>query len=118
MVGMLKPVIWLQAKVVLMTLKKDRSSGVKVNNPVSSGGMGTVQLAVRYDRIDLSDKGIFGGEQDTIILGANWWVKPSHTLYGKLFKIKKLKMQPMFPLNGVDGKNTINTIGVRAQIDW
>jgi len=97
--------------------KKGSFQRVKVNNPVFSGGMGTVQLAVRYDRIDLSDKGIFGGEQDTIILGANWWLN-RHTRFMVNYSRSKVKNATDVSLNGVDGKNTINTIGVRAQIDW
>ncbi|MGI9361896.1 MAG: OprO/OprP family phosphate-selective porin, partial [Parasphingorhabdus sp.] len=38
--------------------------GVKVNNPVGSGGMGAWQVNVRYDRLDLTDAGVIGGTQD------------------------------------------------------
>lgn len=46
--------------------------GVKVKNPVGSGGIGAVQFNVRYDRLDLNDAGIVGGTQDGYMASLIW----------------------------------------------
>ncbi len=46
--------------------------GVKVSNPVGSGGMGAWQVNVRYDRLDLTDAGFVGGTQDAYQASLIW----------------------------------------------
>lgn len=47
----------------------------KVKNPMGAGGIGALALAVRYDRLDLTDRGagVLGGTQDGFIAGVSWW---------------------------------------------
>jgi phosphate-selective porin OprO/OprP len=48
-----------------------RFDRVKVENPVTKGGLGAIELALRYDVADLSDAP-GGGEYSGWTLGANW----------------------------------------------
>jgi len=45
---------------------------LRVARPVNQGGWGTVEAAIRYSRIDLTDGAINGGEMDVYSLGLNW----------------------------------------------
>lgn len=45
-----------------------------VDHHVTQGGYGAISLVARYDVLDLSDSGVNGGELDTQILGAEWWL--------------------------------------------
>lgn len=58
------------------------SSGVfnriKPKSPfLKDGGKGAWEIAFRYSTIDLTDKGISGGEQDDWTLGLNWYPNPA-----------------------------------------
>jgi phosphate-selective porin OprO/OprP len=48
-----------------------RFDRVKVENPVTKGGLGAIELALRYDAADLSDAP-GGGEYSGWTVGANW----------------------------------------------
>ena len=88
----------------------------KPANPVGEGGMGSVQLNARYDRLDLSDAGIVGGTQDGYFLSLVW--KPTdYTMllanYGKLDY-----SNAVHPTATGDTGYNVDVVGVRAQIDF
>ena len=88
----------------------------KPANPVGEGGMGSVQLNARYDRLDLSDAGIVGGTQDGYFLSLVW--KPTdYTMllanYGKLDY-----SNAVHPTATGDTDYNVDVVGVRAQIDF
>ncbi|WP_209348894.1 porin [Pontixanthobacter sp. CEM42] len=88
----------------------------KPANPVGEGGMGSVQINARYDRLDLSDSGIVGGTQDGFFLSLIW--KPTDWVlflanYGRLEYD-----QAVFPTAGGDTSYGVDVVGVRAQIDF
>ena len=89
----------------------------KVNNPLNKGGMGAWQIAARYDTIDLSDAGVFGGEQDTYLLGVNWYMN-RHTRFMVNYNHSNIDNAFDVSANGADGANSVDALGVRAQIDW
>ena len=97
--------------------KSGTYSRPEIKNPLFKGGLGAVQAAIRYDYVDLTDNGVFGGIQKSVILGLNWWlgrnvkiaVNYSHSNVSQAFLVAA---------NGADGANKINAVGVRTQIDW
>lgn len=90
---------------------------VNVRRPVSEGGIGAWQIAARFDRIDLSDQGILGGEQDSFILGVNWHLNDHARLMAN-FSHSTIDNAIFSGLNGLDGENDVDAIGFRAQVDW
>lgn len=88
----------------------------KPANPVGEGGIGSIQLNARYDRLDLSDAGIVGGTQDGYFLSLVW--KPTdYTMllanYGKLDYSNAVHSTATG-----DTDYSADVIGVRAQIDF
>ncbi|QIG54060.1 hypothetical protein G6N82_07750 [Altererythrobacter sp. BO-6] len=88
----------------------------KPANPVGKGGMGSLQLNLRYDRLDLNDGGIIGGTQDGYYLALAW--KPTdYTMllanYGKL-----QFSDAVHPAAGGDRSYGVDVMGLRAQIDF
>ena len=49
---------------------------VKPYSIVGKGGWGAWELVARYSNADLNDAGIFGGEQQNVTLGVNWYPAP------------------------------------------
>ena len=58
--------------------KTNSFSRVKPNTNFGDGGMGALELAVRYSGLDLEDANITGGELSDITVGLNWHLNP-HT---------------------------------------
>jgi len=91
---------------------------IRVKNPLHKGGLGAWELGLRFDRIDLSDNGILGGEQDLFVVGLNWY--PNRFMRVMLnyarADIKRAFLVPI--LNGADGKNDVDSFGLRAQVNW
>lgn len=88
----------------------------KPANPVGKGGMGSLQLNLRYDRLDLNEGGIIGGAQDGYYLALAW--KPTdYTMllanYGKL-----QYSDAVHPAAGGDRSYGVDVMGLRAQIDF
>ena len=61
-----------------LDVKKGEWGRTKILNPVTSGGLGALELAVRYDNTDLTDFNIpaTAGEYSAWTLGANWYPHP------------------------------------------
>ena len=88
----------------------------KPSSPVGEGGMGSVQLNLRYDRLDLNDGGIIGGTQDGYFVSLVW--KPTdYTMllanYGRLEY-----GDAALPTVAGDTSYGVDAFGVRAQIDF
>ncbi len=88
----------------------------KPANPVGEGGMGSLQLNLRYDHLDLNDGAVIGGTQDGYFVSLVW--KPTdYTMllanYGRL-----QYNDAVFPAAGGDTSYGVDSLGVRAQIDF
>ena len=88
----------------------------KPASPVGEGGIGSLQANLRYDRLDLNDKGVLGGTQDGYLVSLVW--KPTdYTMllanYGKLSY-----SDAVFAAAGGDTSYDVDVFGVRAQIDF
>ena len=61
-----------------LDVKKGEWGRTKILNPMTSGGLGALELAVRYDNTDLTDFNIpaTDGEYSAWTLGANWYPHP------------------------------------------
>jgi len=100
-----------------LKLSKGAWDRPKVNDPVHKGGMGAWQLAAKFDRIDLTGAGVYGGEQDTFILGVNWYLN-RHTRFMANYSHSTIEKAFDVSANGADGANDVDTLGVRFQVDW
>ena len=100
-----------------LKLSKGAWDRPKVNNPVHKGGMGAWQLAAKYDRIDLTGAGVYGGEQDTFIIGVNWYLN-RHTRFMANYSHSSIEKAFDVSANGEDGANDVDALGVRFQVDW
>ena len=93
-------------------------SRIKVTSPVHTGGPGAWEVGLRFDRVDLSDRAIFGGEQDLFVVGLNWY---PHRLMRVMVNYSKADIKKAFlipGLTGADGANDVETLGIRAQVNW
>lgn len=85
---------------------------IRVNRPVFKGGPGTWQVGLRYESIDLSDRTIQAGGQDTWVLALNWYLTRNFWISGNYSRTK-------FENNAYDGIE-IDGLGVRLQflVEW
>lgn len=96
--------------------KSGKFDRTKPANPMGKGGMGSLQLNLRYDNLDLNDAGIVGGTQDGYFVSLAW--KPTdYTMllanYGKLDY-----SDAVYAAAGGDRSYSVDVVGVRAQIDF
>jgi phosphate-selective porin OprO/OprP len=88
---------------------------IKPTDPVSEGGIGAIQLNARYDRIDLSDGAVIGGIQEALGLSAIWMP----TAYVRfLLNYGHLWVGDAAVPAGTDTDYQVDTMGVRAQVDF
>ena len=90
---------------------------LKVANPVTEGGMGAWQIGIRYDYVDLTDEDLMGGEQETWIFGVNWHLN-NYSRIMVNYSMSDVKKAFDVDRNGADGKNDIDALGMRFQVDW
>jgi phosphate-selective porin OprO/OprP len=76
-----------------------------------TGGRGAVQVALRYDSLDLSDSGVNGGLQNCITFGVNWYWNPQMRF---MFNVIWADVSQGAPFG--DGNLTI--FGTRFQLDF
>lgn len=89
----------------------------KVDNPVFEGGLGAWAVVARLDTLDLTEIGVPAGKQDSYILGLNWYLN-RHTRIMVNYNHARIIRASNQRLNGNDSENTVNGLGIRAQVDW
>jgi phosphate-selective porin OprO/OprP len=89
---------------------------IRPKNPADKGGIGAVQVNLRYDHLDLIDAGIVGGQQEVYALGLVWtptdftrfMLNYGHAIYDRA----------ALPASGGDRSYAVDAIGARAQFDF
>lgn len=85
-------------------------------NPVGKGGIGAIELNLRYDRLDLSDAGIVGGKQDGYQIGLVW-TPTDYTRF--MLNYGRMNYTDAFlPAAGGDRSYGVDAFGARAQFDF
>jgi phosphate-selective porin OprO/OprP len=88
---------------------------IRPAQPVTSGGIGAIQLNARYDRIDLTDGAIAGGTQQAAGLSAVW-IPTEYIRF--LVNYGHLWIDNAAILAGLDADYQVDTFGMRAQLDF
>lgn len=96
-----------------LDVKKGELGRTKILNPTTAGGMGALELAVRYDNVDLT--GVTGvataGKYSAWTLGANWYPQPYVRFMANYSKSKN-------DLAAAGADVDANTLQFRAQFDF
>jgi len=88
----------------------------KPAHPVGEGGIGAVEVNLRYDHLDLSDAGIVGGTQDGYAVALVW----TPTAFTK-FMLNYGRMEysnAFIPAAGGNRNYGVDAVGMRAQFDF
>ena len=96
-------------------LKGGLFGAIKPKNPVGSGGIGAVQVNLRYDHLNLNSSGITGGKQDGFLASVIWTPAENFRLMGQY---SKLKYSDAAIAVAGDRSYTVDVIGVRGQISY
>lgn len=78
----------------------------KQNASGKAWGAGAWELAVRFDRIDLTDDDVTGGEMESWTGGVNWYLNP-HT-----------RVMLDYTQADVEDTGTVDTLAMRFQVDF
>ena len=90
---------------------------IRPKSPIGAGGFGAVQVVVRIDYLDLESPraAIYGGRQLAYLIEVNW--HPVELL--KLMaNVGLLKISDGPTYRNASGDNTVDVVGLRAQINW
>ena len=96
--------------------KDGKFDRTKPASAVGEGGIGSIQLNLRYDYLDLNDAGIIGGVQNGYLASLVW--KPTDYT---LFSLNYGKMDyddAAYATATGDTSYTVDAFGVRAQVDF
>lgn len=88
---------------------------VKPASPLGQGGLGALQLNVRFDHLDLVDAEITGGIQNSYAASLIW----TPTAYTRfMLDYSHLEYDMAAIAAGSDRDYSVNVVGVRAQVDF
>lgn len=87
----------------------------KPANPVGDGGMGALELNLRYDYLDLVDAGIIGGTQNTYAVSLVW-VPTDYTRF--ILNYGHVEYDQAAISAGGDTSYGVDAVGMRAQFDF
>lgn len=89
---------------------------VRRGGAIEEGGLGAVQLTLRYDHLDLNSSGIRGGVQNGLQLGLTW-IPTDHVRF--LVNYARLSYNDAaIPAAGGRRDYAVDTVGMRAQFDF
>lgn len=87
----------------------------KPRTPLGAGGLGALQVNLRYDYLDLNDRGVVGGQQDAW-LAALIWQPVEYLRFNLNYGI--LAYQDATPLPNGDRDYTAKVAGARMELDF
>lgn len=90
-------------------------AGVPVTPYPDAPGSGMWQLAARFDSTDLDDGRVFGGEEQNVTLGVNWYWRANFKFMANYVKVTSDKFNSGL---GRDISDDPNIIEARAQFYW
>ncbi len=96
-------------------LKAGVFGGIKPKKPLGSGGIGAVQVNVRYDHLDLNSKGVTGGKQDGYMASLIW--SPTENLR-LLLNYARLDYTDAAIAVGGSRNYAVDVFGLRGQITY
>lgn len=96
-------------------LKGGLFGAIKPKKPVGGGGIGAVQINLRYDFLDLNSRDIVGGKQNGYLASLIWTPAENFRLMGQYAKLKYSDAAI-----AVAGERTysVDVLGVRGQISF
>jgi phosphate-selective porin OprO/OprP len=89
--------------------------GVPVTNLPDDPSAGMWQVGVRYDKTDLNDEPVFGGEEHNITLGVNWYIRSNFKLMFNYVDVHSSKFNAVQHKEIADDPNILET---RLQFFW
>lgn len=95
--------------------KSGQFDRAKPSKPLGAGGVGALQLNVRYDHLDLNDRGVVGGRQDAW-LAALIWQPLEHLRFNLNYGL--LAYRDATPLPDGDRDYTAKVAGARMELDF
>ncbi len=96
-------------------LKGGLFGAIKPNKPVGGGGIGAVQINLRYDYLDLNSRGIVGGKQNGYLASLIWTPAENFRLMGQYAKLKY--SDAAIAVAG-DRTYSVDVLGMRGQISF
>lgn len=96
-------------------LKVGTFGGIKPKKPLGSGGIGAVQVNLRYDYLDLNSNGVTGGRQDGYMASVIW--TPADFLR-LMVSYARLDYSDAAIAVGGDRDYAVDVIGARFQISY
>lgn len=90
---------------------------VKPSKPLGKGGAGAFELALRYDRLDLSDTPVLaraGNRSESLTFGLNWYLNPYAKLLFNWVRFNGVNT----PLDPVGTRTAGDAIATRLHVDF
>ncbi len=81
-------------------------SRVQPMNSVGEGGLGALELAGRYSRLDLQDRVVFGGAVQNLTLGVSWYLTP------------RFHLQLNYVVSDLETYGNARIVEARIHFDW
>jgi phosphate-selective porin OprO and OprP len=96
-------------------LKGGAFGGIKPKKPMGSGGIGAVQVNVRYDYLDLNSKGITGGKQNGYLASLIWTPVDYMRL---MVNYARLNYSDAAIAVAGDRNYSVDVVGLRGQLSY
>lgn len=96
-------------------LKGGMFGAIKPSKPVGGGGLGAVQLNLRYDYLDLNNRALIGGQQNGYLASLIWTPAENFRLMGQYARLKYT--DAAIAVAG-DRSYSVDVLGVRGQMSF